>query len=187
MLPQTPSQTVGPFFSYGLFFGGEDTLVNDETQGERIILTGQVMDGDGEPVTDGMIEIWQPDANGYFNHPNDPNHANADPHFAGFGRSETVDNGTYRFRTIKPGAIAANVGAAPYINVRVFARGMLIHAVTRVYFSDEAANTHDPALAAVDATRRGTLIAQRIEFGDLPVYRFDIRLQGDGETVFFDA
>lgn len=184
MLQQTPSQTVGPFFSYGLFHGGENVLVNDRTRGERISLTGQVLDGDGEPVTDAMIEIWQPDANGYFRHPKDPNHTRADPHFKGFGRSESVDNGTYRFDTLKPGPIG---NAAPYINVRIFARGLLIHAVTRVYFADEDTNDTDPVLKTVDSTRRKTLLAQRAQVNGATVYRRDIILQGDEETVFFNV
>ncbi|MEZ4710627.1 MAG: protocatechuate 3,4-dioxygenase subunit alpha [Caldilineaceae bacterium] len=185
LLIQTGSQTVGPFFHYGLFFGGENVLVNEKTQGQRILLEGTVYDGDGQPVPDALVEIWQPDAQGHFNHSADPNQAQADKEFRGFGRADTVNNGQYLFRTVKPGALAA--GAAPYINVRIFSRGMLIHAVTRVYFGDEAANATDPVLNGVAAARRSTLIAQRDDFGDLPCYRFDIRLQGEGETVFFDA
>lgn len=183
-LTQTASQTVGPFFSFGLTAVDQSVLVNEQTQGERITLTGQVLDGDGLPVTDAMVEIWQPDANGIFHHPNDPNHANADPNFNGFGRSETVDDGTYHFETVKPGAINES---APYINVRIFARGMLIHAITRLYFSDEPQNETDPVLAAVPADRRATLIAQREESRGTTRYRLDIRLQGENETVFFDA
>lgn len=185
MLIQTGSQTVGPFFHYGLFIGGDNILVNEKTQGQRILLEGTVFDGDGAPVPDAMIEIWQPDARGYFNHPADPHHAKADKEFRGFGRADTTNNGQYLFRTVKPGALAE--GAAPYVNVRVFSRGMLIHAVTRLYFGDEAANADDPVLNGVDAARRATLIAHRQDFGDLPCYRFDIRLQGEDETVFFDA
>lgn len=183
-LTQTASQTVGPFFSFGLTAVDQSVLVNEQTKGEHITLTGQVLDGDGLPVTDAMVEIWQPDADGIFNHPNDPNHANADPNFKGFGRSETVDNGTYRFETVKPGPIG---DAAPYINVRLFARGMLIHTVTRIYFSDDPQNETDPVLAAVPADRRPTLIAQREEISGAIRYRFDIRLQGEHETVFFNA
>lgn len=183
-LIQTGSQTVGPFFHYGLIFGGENVLVDEQTTGERILLEGKVFDGDGVPVPDAMVEIWQADASGHFNHPNDPNHAEADPHFQGFGRSDTTDNGRYHFRTVKPGAVAGNV--TPYINVRVFSRGMLIHAVTRIYFADEAGNSSDPTLQSIDAGRRNTLIAKRIDFGDLPCYRFDVRLQGESETVFLD-
>jgi protocatechuate 3,4-dioxygenase alpha subunit len=184
-LIQTGSQTVGPFFHYGLFFGGENILVDEQTGGERILLAGAVYDGDGAPVPDALVEIWQPDARGYFRHPADPNHSQADPHFRGFGRADTVNNGQYSFKTIKPGAIA--VGVAPWINLRVFSRGLLIHAVTRLYFEDEGANAIDPVLNGVDAARRATLIAKRENFDDLPCYRLDIRLQGVGETVFFDV
>ncbi len=192
MLIQTGSQTVGPFFHNGLIFGGENILVNAETKGERIIIEGTVYDGDGVPVPDAMIEIWQPDAQGLFNHSADPNRLKADPAFAGFGRAETVNKGRFYFKTVKPGPIAEVAGSidaqkrAPYINVRVFARGMLIHAVTRIYFSDEEANTDDPLLVSLETTRRQTLIAQRIEGDDLPCYRFDIHLQGTNETAFFD-
>lgn len=185
MLIQTASQTVGPFFHYGLFFGGDNVMVNEKTQGQRILLEGTVYDGDGEPVPDAMVEIWQPDAQGYFHHPADPNQTKADKEFRGFGRSDTVNNGQFLFRTVKPGALAE--GAAPYINARIFSRGMLIHAVTRIYFEDEAANANEPVLNSLDAARRATLIASRQDFGDLPCYRFDIHLQGEHETVFFDA
>lgn len=182
---QTGSQTVGPFFHYGLLFGGENSLVNEKTVGQRILLEGAVYDGDGVPVPDALIEIWQPDAQGYFNHPADPNQEKADKNFRGFGRAETVHGGHYTFKTVKPGALTP--GAAPYVNVRIFARGMLIHAITRIYFADESATAHDPVLNTIAPTRRATLIAQRVDFGDLPCYRFDIHLQGEGETVFFDA
>jgi protocatechuate 3,4-dioxygenase, alpha subunit len=135
------------------------------------------------------VEIWQPDAQGFFNHPADPNQAQADPAFRGFGRAETTNNGRFRFQTVKPGAIPATSGeqGAPSINVRIFARGMLIHAVTRLYFADESTNERDPILSALDPTRRQTLIASRLEANDLPCYHFDIRLQGENETVFFNA
>lgn len=184
MIIQTGSQTIGPFFHYGLIFGGENNLVDEQTKGARINIVGTVRDGDGEAVTDAMIEIWQADAQGHFNHPADPNRAKADPNFRGFGRADTVNEGQFSFKTVKPGGI--DTGLAPFINVRIFARGMLIHAVTRLYFSDESGNASDPVLSGVDKARRQTLIAQRQETTDLPTYRFDIRLQGEGETVFFD-
>jgi protocatechuate 3,4-dioxygenase alpha subunit len=196
MLKQTPSQTVGPFFSFGLISGGEDDLVQERTTGERITIEGRVLDGAGEPVLDALVEIWQPDANGIFNHPADPRRAQADPHFKGFGRSETIRDGRFRFKTIKPGPLpspgdTAQPAAdqrAPYINVWVFARGMLIHAVTRIYFADESANERDEVLMAIpDPERRRTLLARREESPDgLPRYCFDIVLQGEHETVFFD-
>lgn len=189
MAKQTPSQTVGPFFQYGLVFGGEDILVNEETTGERIRIQGLVTDGEGAPVLDALIEIWHADTNGIYNHPTDPNHANADPHFRGFGRSETIDDGMFSFKTVKPGAVAFDDSTmqAPHINVHVFARGLLLHAHTRIYFSDEASNAYDPVLNSIESSgRRQTLIAQREDGADLPTYRFDIVLQGDNETVFFN-
>ena len=190
MLTQSPSQTVGPFFHYGLFFGGENVLVNEQTADQPILIKGRVLDGDGQPIPDAMVEIWQADAQGRFNHPADPQQAQADPHFRGFGRAETTGPGNqFVFQTVKPGAVAwdAERKQAPHINVRVFARGMLIHAYTRLYFSDERdANSADPVLNLVEAARRLTLIVQLEKTACLPTYRFDIVLQGVGETVFFD-
>lgn len=184
MMKQTGSQTVGPFFRIGLIYGQQqNVLVTEATSGERITITGVVFDGDGEPIPDAMLEIWQPDANGIFNHPADPLHEQADPHFRGFGRTENRQAGRYEFKTIKPGG---RDGQAPYINVHVFARGMLVHAMTRIYFSDEPANKDDPLLNSLDAARRDTLIADRDESGDQLTYRFDIRMQGENETVFFN-
>jgi protocatechuate 3,4-dioxygenase alpha subunit len=153
------------------------------TAGERIKITGQVLDGDGQPISDAVVEIWQPDANGIYNHPVDPRHEQADPHFRGFGRSENRKGGVYEFKTIKPGG---RNGQAPYINVRVFARGMLIHAITRIYFADEPANANDPVLNSIAADRRSTLIAACEESKEIPTYRFDIHMQGDNETIFFN-
>lgn len=187
MLEQSPSQTVGPFFHFGLFYGGENILVNDATRGQRIRITGQVFDGDGTSVPDAMVEIWQPDAQGYFNHPADPHQEHADKQFRGFGRADTANGGTYSFETIKPGAVAGRDGKlqAPHIDVRIFARGMLIHTDTRLYFAAEPMNDRDALLNSIDPARRHTLIAALIEAGELPTYRFDIHLQGDVETVFF--
>ena len=185
---QTGSQTVGPFFHDGLILGGENILVNEQAAGQHILIEGTVFDGDGAPVPDALVEIWQADAQGFFNHPADPNHRQADQAFRGFGRSDTIANGKFYFKTIKPGALIEATGQkqTPTINVRIFARGMLIHAVTRLYFADERANQNDSTLNAIDPARRQTLLAQRKESGDLPCYHFDIRLQGAGETVFFD-
>jgi len=183
-MKQSASQTVGPFFRIGLMYGrAQNNLVGEQTAGERITLTGVVYDGDGQPISDAMIEIWQPDANGIFNHPLDPLQAQADPHFRGFGRAENRNAGKYEFNTIKPGGRDRR---PPYINVHVFARGMLIHAITRIYFSDEPANTVDPVLSSVEPERRHTLIATREESKGRPVYCFDIHMQGEDETVFFN-
>jgi len=179
---QSPSQTVGPFFHYGLLPGDAHILADESTWGEPIWIRGRVLDGDGEPVEDALLEIWQADAQGYFAHPADPHHLRADPNFRGFGRSGTAGAG-FAFRTIKPGVIPQM--AVPFINVRVFARGMLVHAVTRLYFSDHD-NAADPVFAAIAPARQKTLLALRTEAPGGVVYRWDVRLQGPDETVFFD-
>ena len=173
---QTPSQTVGPFFHFSLH--NQNTLTNGQTRGEHIRLLGTVFDGDGEEVPDAIIEIWQADSNGRFNHPHDIEHEQADKNFLGFGRSDTTQNGTYWFDTIMPGTRDSQT---PHINVRVFSRGLLIHLVTRIYFSDDA---NDAVLNSLDSSRRQTLIATT---DDATTYRFDIHLQGELETVFFDV
>lgn len=182
----TPSQTVGPFFAYALTsraYGGAE-LANEQVAtgavtGERITVRGHVYDGDGAPVGDAMLEVWQADAEGRF-------HAKGNAGFTGFGRAETTTEGGYHFDTIRPGALPGLNGTtqAPHLTVSVFARGLLVRLATRVYFSDEPANESDPVLALVPAGRRGTLIAQRGADG---AFTFDIRLQGEGETVFFDV
>lgn len=182
---QSPSQTVGPFFHNALIDSTERQLAQDEAHGEHIIIRGQVLDGDGEPVPDALVEIWQADGYGYFNHPADPHQPQADPAFRGFGRSDTVDAGQYSFHTVKPGIIPGQ--EAPFINLRIFARGLLIHVVTRLYFEGESGNRLDYVLNSVPAGRRGTLIARQVGGAELPTYHFDIHLQGPRETVFFDA
>jgi protocatechuate 3,4-dioxygenase alpha subunit len=182
----TPSQTVGPFFHFALPYPGGDTLTNEATLGERITVEGRVTDGTGAPVADALIEIWQANGQGRYNHPEDIQERRLDPNFNGFGRSPTDEEGWFRFHTIKPGRVAGPDGAlqAPHIALSVLGRGILKRLATRVYFFGEAANADDPILALVPQERRGTLIAERI--GDGAAYRFDIRLQGENETVFFD-
>jgi protocatechuate 3,4-dioxygenase, alpha subunit len=182
----TPSQTVGPFFAFALPYPGGETLTNEATLGERITVEGRVTDGEGAAVTDALIEIWQANSQGRYNHPEDTQERQLDPNFNGFGRTQTDADGRFRFHTIKPGPVPGPGGRpqAPHINVSVLGRGILKRMATRVYFSGEAGNTDDPILALVPEERRGTLIAERI--GDGAVYRFDIRLQGENETVFFD-
>ncbi len=194
-LKQTPSQTVGPYFAYGLTpeqYGYpfkntvKTALVEPDTEGERIRIRGQVFDGEGNLIPDAMIEIWQADAQGRYAHPADSR--GSDPNFMGFGRMGTGTDPENRFifNTIKPGPVGD--GQAPHINVILFMRGMLLHAFTRIYFPDEAeANGKDPVLQTVPEDRRGTLITEREETQDGVVYRFDIHMQGDEETVFFDA
>ena len=199
----TPSQTVGPFFAYGLTPKGRcqwdpngsyswketvgDNLITPDATGTKIRIEGRITDGDGQPINDAMLEIWQADAQGRYAHPRD---ARARPNikFKGFGRSATDKDGEFSFDTIKPGSVPGPNGKpqAPHIVFCIFSRGMLRQIYTRLYFPDEAANAGDPILALVPSDRRGTLIAHKAMQGDLPVYRFDIRVQGAGETVFFD-
>jgi protocatechuate 3,4-dioxygenase, alpha subunit len=189
MLGQTPSQTVGPFFVFGLLRGDENVLVNDQTRGQRIIVHGHVLDGSGAAIDDAMVEIWQPDAAGVYSHPGDPRCGQVDKHFRGFGRAGTSNREReYSFKTVKPGPVPwqGETMQAPHLSMRIFARGMLLHLMTRVYFSDESANAQDPILSSIaDAERRKTLIAVREAVQDAPTYRMDIHLQGDRETVFF--
>ncbi len=191
----TPSATVGPFFLFGLVpssLGGTDVvssnLVTPDVTGERIRIEGRVFDADRVPVPDAMVEIWQADGQGRYPSPGDPR-ARANTAFKGIGRSATNQEGGYSFDTIKPGAVPGPNGAAqaPHVLVNLFARGVLKQMVTRIYFSDEAANATDPILALVPAERRATLIAQRSMREGAPVYTFDFLLRGDDETVFFEA
>jgi protocatechuate 3,4-dioxygenase, alpha subunit len=197
VLRQTPSQTVGPFFAYGLvpsqygysegnaFPSLFDGCIADETvPGEQIELVGKVFDGAGQAIPDAVIEILQADASGRYLQARDE----AQPGFRGFGRfgTGTDSRHEFRFQTIKPGA--TRDGQAPHLNVIVLMRGLLVHAFTRIYFGDEAANDRDPVLASLPAPRRKTLLAVRESGrGSCPVYRFDIRMQGADETVFFDV
>ena len=187
---QTPSQTVGPFFGIGLCRPeqSQNVLANDQTAGAHIRIEGTVFDGAGQPVPDALIEIWQANAHGRYRHALDAGPAPLDPHFSGFGRCPTDSGGGFSFETAKPGAIQDGDGRrhAPHVNVTVFARGMLVHAFTRIYFADEALDA-DPVLGLVDVSRRHTLVAARADAGDRVVYRWDIHLQGERETVFFDA
>jgi len=154
-------------------------------EGERIRVEGRVLDGNGEVISDAMIEVWQADHQGRYAHPADPRRPNTG--FTGFGRTGTGTDAhnRYWFDTVKPGAVDGE--QAPHINVIVFMRGLPTHAYTRIYFSDEASpNATDPVLKAVPAERRHTLLAERDERSGRVTYRFDIHMQGDDETVFFD-
>ncbi len=189
-IPLTGSQTVGPFFAPTLLRedARRNVLTRPETDGERIHIEGRVLDGDGRPVPDAMVEIWQANAHGRYNHPTDQGPAALDPTFTGFGRSGTAEDGTYWFETVKPGPVPFDGEKlqAPHICVTVFARGLLNHLVTRLYFEDEPTNAGDPLLKCVPNDRQATLLA-RCEPGDtVVVYRFDIVLQGEDETAFFN-
>ncbi len=198
MTKQSPSQTIGPFFAYSLTpeaYGREgiagNRLVTADTQGQHITIEGRVTDGEGAPVDGALVEIWQANAHGRYRHPADERgEVPLDGSFTGFGRAATGKDGAFRFETIKPGRVPGQGNAlqAPHIGIIIFARGMLVHAYSRLYFSDETgANAEDPVLATVAAARRGTLIARRQETPEGPLYRFDMCLQGADETVFFDA
>ncbi len=192
-LKQTPSQTVGPYFAYGLcpqqynfdmksLFGTD--IAEPHAAGEQILLIGQVFDADGNTVLDAMLEFTQVDSTGRF----PASRAEIDASgFSGFARIGTGTDPQHRFavRTVKP---AATDAGAPHIDVTVMMRGVLTHAFTRIYFDDEtAANAADPVLESVPAARRDTLIARRdAQANGVTVYRFDVRMQGERETVFFD-
>ena len=165
---------------------GRLSLAADGTPGQRIVLDAAVRDGAGQPVPDALIEIWQANAAGRCNHPDDPRSTGRDPGFDGFGRIHADDAGGFSVRTIKPGPVPGPEGRpqAPHLLVGLFARGLLTRLVTRIYFEDEPANAHDPILASVPAARRSTLVAARSDEGH---YRHAIVLQGPGETVFFDV
>jgi protocatechuate 3,4-dioxygenase alpha subunit len=209
---QTPWQTVGPFFHYALpwrgaadLAGGTDIgaradlvpaghfLLRGPAErgpiaGEAIEIAGVVSDGAGAPVPDALIEVWQANAAGRYASAGDDRPAvTLDPDFVGFGRAATDADGTYRFRTIRPGRVPGlgNTLQAPHLAVSVMARGILKRLVTRAYLEDGDGAEDDPILALVPVERRATLIARRD--GEAGPYRFDIRLQGEGETVFFDV
>jgi protocatechuate 3,4-dioxygenase, alpha subunit len=186
----TSSQTVGPFFAPALLRedARRNMLTRPETAGERIRIEGRVLDGDGAPVPDALVEIWQANAYGRYNHVTDQGATPLDPTFLGFGRSGTDEDGSYWFETIKPGPVQfdGEQMQAPHICVTVFARGLLNHLVTRLYFEDEPTTTEDPVLQCVPEDRRSTLLARR-EIGEAAiVYRFDIVLQGASETAFLN-
>ena len=181
-LPETPSQTIGPFFAVGLCWPDGPDVVADGTPG-AVLIGGRVLDGAGEPVADALVETWQADPEGRFAHPDDPR-GPAGPGFRGFGRCPTDAEGRWAVRTVKPGPVPAPGGGleAPHLNVSVFARGLLNRLVTRVYFPDEApANAADPVLASIaDPAARARLVAR----ADGDRLLFDIRLQGPQETPF---
>ncbi len=195
MQPITPSQTVGPYLAIVLPWPDGPYVVPEGTP-DAITITGRVLDGAGQPLSDALVETWQADQDGRFDHPDDPRGAAQPrtPGFRGFGRSATDADGRYRIVTIRPGPLPAPAGGieAPHIDVSVFARGLLNRVVTRIYFPDEAAaNAADPALAAIaDPGRRATLVAAAGHGGHAGEFTFDIRLQdtpGAPETVFFDV
>jgi protocatechuate 3,4-dioxygenase alpha subunit len=189
-LVATPSQTVGPFFHLALDRAEWADLTKDNPQGERIAVEGRVSDGDGAPVADACLELWQANAAGRYAHPDDARTDKPlDPHFRGFGRVSTDADGCFRFMTIRPGPVPGRGNAlqAPHIAVALFARGLLKPLYTRLYFAGDPANEADPVLQSIDdLARRRTLVATGQAGPGGPAWRFDIVMQGGNETVFFD-
>jgi protocatechuate 3,4-dioxygenase, alpha subunit len=196
-LRATTWQTVGPFFKIGLAWLYREDLADASVPGERIEITGRVLDGGGNTVPDAVLELWQANSHGKYAHPEDEQNKPLDVGFSGFGRIATDDQGQFHFTTVKPGQVPApdapgksdvewNALQAPHINVSICTRGLLRRLVTRIYFPDEAANATDFALLQVDPARRTTLIAKR-SAGSVSKLDWDIVLQGPGETVFFDV
>ena len=179
----TSSQTVGPFVAIG--FTKHDDLARPGVTGERFTIKGRVIDGDGQPVNDAVIETWQANAHGKYAHPDDAQDKPLEPAFKGFGRVLTDDDGAFQLTTIKPGRASGPGGIlqAPHLVAVVFMRGLLKHLVTRIYFPDEPSNADDPVLALVASERHSTLIARKVAEGAL---EWNVILQGKDETVFFD-
>lgn len=179
------SQTIGPYLHIGLTWLNTDRIARPGVRGERIIIQGRLLDGDGVGVGDGLVEIWQANAAGRYPHPDDRRKTPLEKGFRGFGRIPTDAKGRFRFSTVKPGCVPGPGGdlQAPHLSVTVFMRGLLKQLSTRIYFPGDPANAQDPLLKRVPAARRATLIARRKAKGDL---EWNIVLQGRSETVFFD-
>ena len=186
-LRATTSQTVGPFFALGLEWLNKAELAAPGVSGERVTIGGRVLDGDGAPVPDALLEIWQANAHGKYAHPDDLQDKPLEPGFSGYGRIPTDTDGRFRFSSVKPGAVPGPDGElqAPHVLVSVFTRGLLVRLVTRIYFPDEPQNAHDFALNLVEPERRATLIARPA--GQPGSLEWNVVLQGPGETVFFDC
>jgi protocatechuate 3,4-dioxygenase alpha subunit len=182
----TPSQTVGPFYFGTIIKAYHADLAPPGVAGERIEVVLRLYDASDAIVPDGMLEIWQANSHGRYNHPEDRRNLPLDAGFEGYGRASTWTDGCARFSTVKPGRVPWPEGGmqAPHINISVFARGLLNRVATRLYFDGDPANAEDPVLKLVDPARRGTLIARKDEKG---VWRLPIHLGGANETVFFDC
>lgn len=202
---QTPGQTLGPFFQQGLLRTGavfqvpglcsderdvfDNVLARAGAAGERVLIEGIVYDGLDQPIADALLEVWQANAHGRYHHPLDASGKALDPAFSGFGRVATDRAGAFLFASVEPGPVAGPGGStqAPHLNLVLGARGMTRHAFTRIYFEGDARLEQDPVLAQVPEARRSTLIARAAGLRDgARVYRFDVHLQGERETVFFD-
>ncbi len=187
-LQATTSQTVGPFFSIGFTRMKQDNLAGPGVSGERVTIAGRVFDGDGKPVPDAVLELWQANSHGKYAHPDDNQDKLLEAGFRGYGRVLTNDSGEFKFTTVKPGQVPGPEGKlqAPHIAVSLFSRGLLRRLVTRIYFPDESSNASDFALGLVEASRRETLIAKKIS-GQTGSLEWNVVMQGPGETVFFDT
>lgn len=181
------SQTVGPFFHLGLSMLNVSEVAGPNVRGEHITLEGVVLDGNRDPVPDAMVEIWQANADGKYAHEADTQDKPIDPDFRGYGRVATSSDGSFRFQTIRPGRVAGPQGKlqAPHIEVCVFMRGLLKQLITRIYFEGDPANLDDFVLNLVEPGRRATFMARKVGDG-ASIYRWNILLQGENETVFFD-
>lgn len=186
-LQGTTSQTVGPYFRIGMTQLNEENLAKPGVSGERVTIEGFVVDGNGQTVPDAVLEVWQANAHGKYAHPDDTQDKPVDPAFKGSGRIMTDEEGGFRFTTIKPGSVPGPDGKpqAPHIAVSVMMRGLLIRLITRIYFPDEPLNASDFILNLVEPERRGTLIAEKIS-GEPGALVWNVRLQGEKETVFFE-
>lgn len=184
----TPWQTVGPYFSIGMDWLNRSDLTHGASGSERITIRGRVLDGEGQPVPDACLELWQADARGKYALPEDVREKSPEQEFFGFGRIPTNERGEFSFMTIKPGSVHGPDGhpQAPHIQVTVFMRGLLRRLVTRLYFPDDSALATDHVLNLVPAERRATLIARPLA-EEQNIFEWDIRLQGEDETVFFDC
>jgi protocatechuate 3,4-dioxygenase, alpha subunit len=184
----TASQTVGPFFHIGFDWLYLNDLTAAGVSGERVTISGKIVDGDGKPVPDAIIELWQANAHGKYAHPDDMQSKPIEAAFKGFGRIATDDQGMFRFATIKPGRVPGPDGAlqAPHIAVSIFMRGLLKRLVTRIYFPDEASNDDDGILKLIPQARRETLVAKKTVV-DPSQLEWNIVVQGLNETVFFDC
>ena len=187
-LQATTSQTVGPYLHIGLTWLNNDTIAGPGVAGERLTIQGRVVDGDGKPVNDALVEIWQANAQGKYAHPEDKQDKPLEKGFKGWGRVPTDDKGAFRFSTIKPGRVPGPGGGmqAPHLAITVFMRGQLKQLVTRIYFPGDAANADDAVLKLVPAARRATLIARPVA-GANATLEWNVILQGADETVFFDC
>jgi protocatechuate 3,4-dioxygenase alpha subunit len=186
-LQATTSQTVGPFFKIGFDWFYRDNLIGEVASGERVTIQGRVFDGDGLPVPDAIVEIWQANAHGKYDHPEDAQNKPLEPGFKGYGRVPTSAEGMFRFATIKPGPVPGpnEKEQAPHLVISVFMRGLLKRLVTRMYFPDDARNVSDQILNLVEPARRSTLIAKKTAGGP-GILEWNVVLQGAEETVFFD-